>query len=270
LSNLTATPPFKIGIVSYLNVQPLIWQFRNEPEKVTITSEIPRKLAESLYHGAYDSAIVPVFEALRHPGIYSYIPGSAIAATGPVDSVMLYSSCPLENIRTVYLDSSSLTSVNLFKVIAAERGLQIEFRSTEVHPVPLPLPGDTAWVVIGDPAIAQREKHPFVHDLAGMWVELTGLPFVFAAWLVPRAANPQGLGTLLREAREWGMAHLPEIAAATAEKFGTTPEFALSYFSNSLHFDLGEEEMKGWRHFGKLCHKHGLIPSVPEIRPFID
>ena len=260
--------PFQIGIVSYLNVQPLIWQFRNQPDLVTITPEVPRHLADSLYNGAYDSAIVPVFEALRHPGYYTYIPGAAIAATGPVDSVMLYSSCPFEKITQVYLDASSLTSVNLFKVIAAEHGQKVEFRSTGHTAVPNPLPAGAAWVVIGDPAIAQRGQHPFTYDLAGMWVEHTNLPFVFAAWLAPHSRNPVGLGTMLREAREWGTEHLPEIADAAAPRFGTTPEFALNYFSNSLHFELGEKEMQGWRHFGKLCHKHGLIPSVPEIRPF--
>jgi chorismate dehydratase len=260
-----------LGIVPYLNVQPLIWAIEpanTDFDQITVIPEIPRKLAANLAAGAYDCAIVPVFEYFRHPDLYTYVPGTAIAARGRVDSVMLYSSEPVSQLKTVYLDASSLTSVHLFQVIAAEAGLHLTYLDTAKHPVPRPLPPATGWVVIGDPAIAETGKHPHALDLARAWTDLTSLPFVFAAWLVPDGTTKPGLTDLLMSALLDGLKRLPQVAADSAHAFSVTPDFALDYFQNSIHYGLGEKELAGWREFGRLCFKHGLIDKNPALRPY--
>lgn len=259
-----------LGTVSYLNVQPMIWAIQNGPDcnDIKIIPEVPRLLADNLAAGAYDTAIVPVFEYFRHPGLYTYVPGPVIASHGAVRSVILYSSDPLERLKTVYLDSSSLTSVHLFKVIAAEKGLNLNYLDTAEHPVPMPLPDETGWVVIGDPAIAQIGKHPHSLDLGEAWENLTRLPFVFAAWLVPSGVDDARLVPLLQSSLTEGLANLERVANDSAAAFNVTPEFALYYFQEAIYYHLGEKELAGWEEFGRLCYKHGFIAEQQPLRPF--
>ena len=259
-----------LGIVSYLNVQPIIWAIEKGlvGNNVQVVPEVPRRLAENLSKGAYHTGIVPVFEYFRRPGFYTYLQAPGIAARGEVYSVVLYASEPMERLSTVYLDASSLTSVHLFKVLAAEKGLDLTFLDTGEHRVPHPLPADTGWVVIGDPAIAEVGRHPYSVDLGLAWQELTGLPFVFAAWLVPQNVHRDGMAQLLIQSLAVGLENIEKVAADSSVRFGVTPEFALRYFTNYIQYHLGDEELAGWNEFGRLCHKHGLIPELPDIRPY--
>ena len=267
---MVSTHPIILGSVPYLNVQPMLWAIHNGMvgSNIEIIPQVPRQLASSLADGQFDSAIVPVFEYFRNPHFYTYINGPVIAARGRVQSVMLFASLPWEQLDTVYLDASSLTSVNLFKVLCAENGFRIKFLDTSQHPVPLHLPPGTGWVLIGDPAIAQLGRHPLEIDLAFAWQQLTGLPFVFAAWLVPKNKHPRGLQTILNESLRLGQANLRQVADDNAAKFQVTPDFALRYFNTCIHYQLGEQEQAGWQEFGRLCHKNKLVETLPELRQY--
>lgn len=264
-----------LGTVPYLNVQPNIWALQRglvkwESGPIKIVPDVPRQLARRLAAGEFDSAIVPVFEYFRRPGTYHYIPGPVIAAHGPVASVLLFSSVPLEHLKLVYLDTSSLTSVNLFRVLAAEKGLHIELRDATTQTIPTPLPQGTGWVLIGDPALAQAGQHPHTLDLAHAWQQLTGMPFVFAAWLCHRNLRKPGITALLQHSLEIGLANLQTVAKDSAGPFNVSAEFALRYFQENIHYHLGEKELAGWTEFGRLCYKHHLIPEQPKLQPHTD
>lgn len=259
-----------IGTVPYLNVQPMVWAIEQglTGKDATLLPEVPSQLAKRLVRKECDTAIVSVFEYYRNPDLYTYIDAPVIASRNNVYSVMMYSADPWEKLTTVYLDAASLTSVNLFKVLSAEKGLNFEFRDTSRYPVPEPLPRGTGWVVIGDPAIAEAGKHPYAIDLGHEWKNLTGLPFVFAAWLVPAGIIRPGMAELLNESFRLGWENLEIVARDSAERFGISPEFALLYFTKNIHYHFGEAELAGWNAFGKLCYKHGLISKVPVLRQY--
>jgi chorismate dehydratase len=259
-----------IGTVPYLNVQPMVWAIEQGlvGNDVKLVPAVPSKLADMLARGECDTAIVSVFEYFRRPELYTYLDAPVIGARDEVFSVMMYSSQPWESLRRVYLDASSLTSVNLFKVLSAEKGLALEYLDTAQHAVPRPLPPGTGWVVIGDPAIAEAGKHPCSVDLGLEWHRLTGLPFVFAAWLVPEGERPRGMADLLNRSLEMGLANLEQVARDSAARFGVTAEFALRYFTKYISYHFGKEELAGWNAFGELCLKHRLITKVPEFRQF--
>lgn len=259
-----------IGTVPYLNVQPMVWAIEQGllGGGITLLPEVPRKLAELLAQKRCDTAIVSVFEYFRHPNLYSYIRGPVIASCGAVRSVMMYSSEPWGKLHRVYLDASSLTSVNLFKVLSAENGYTFEYLDTVQHVVPRPLPPGTGWVVIGDPAIHESEKHPYSLDLGLAWREMTNLPFVFAAWLVPLCVKQPGMAALLSESLKLGLSQLEKVAEDGAARFGVTQEFALRYFTDNIQYHFGDEELTGWKKFGELCYRHGLVSSIPEFRQY--
>lgn len=255
-----------LGVVPYLNVQPLIWVFRNGTggfggvDPVIVPAR-PRDLAGRLRAGEFDAAMVPVFEYFAGGPRYTVVRGACIATRGAVGSVMLYSETPLERVHTILLDPASLTSVNLCRVLMAECGLSVRFE----EPPPdqqdrTPLDG-VARLLIGDPALAARGRHRYETDLGSLWHAETGLPFVFAAWLAhPRAADLP-LNELLTEARRVGMEHLAEVAQLAPE-FGATPEGAMRYFRENMAYDPGEAELRGMELYGRLLAKHGLAPAT--------
>ncbi|MGI8906796.1 MAG: menaquinone biosynthetic enzyme MqnA/MqnD family protein [Candidatus Sumerlaeaceae bacterium] len=259
-------------MVPYLNVQPLIWQLQKhgKPDNVAlkIRAARPRQLAQELAQGAHDAAIVPVFEYMLRPEFYTIVPGVSIASRAEVYSVMLFAASSLEQVRRVYLDSGSLTSINLLRVLMAERGLKPEYMDSAVAQWQ---PGDTlnnteAALLIGDPAMHERGRHPYQFDLGLLWQRQTGLPFVFAAWLVHPSARERPINGILQTAKEYGLHNLESIARDVAFEYGSTPADTLRYFRENLCYELGERELAGWRKFSELCVKHRLINVSPEFR----
>src|ERR1700749_5202076 len=164
---------FRIGSVPYLNAVPLTRGIESE-----LIFATPSKLAEMLRRDEVDAALVSITEVLLNDR-YDILDGIAIASLGEVYSVFLAHKKPLAEIKEVYCDTASLTSVNLLKVLLAERGLKPEVKPLEDYAAA----ADKDFVLlIGDPAIDfQRAPHTHeIFDLGQAWMQLTGLPFVFA------------------------------------------------------------------------------------------
>jgi chorismate dehydratase len=195
--------PVRVGAVSYLNAKPLYYRFEEFAPEARLEMEVPSRLADRLAAGDLDVALIPSVEYLR--GVsrgYEILPGFAIGAQGPVRSVKLFSKVPLGAIDRLALDAGSRTSQALARVwLDARHGV----RPTTIEPLPLGVSAlesaADAVLVIGDRAM-QVPDAPFhaVVDLAEAWRELTGLPFVFALWVVRAGADLGGLPDALTEA----------------------------------------------------------------------
>lgn len=275
-SDLGQRSVIRLGAVPYLNVQPLIWPFLHpgsglysQSSSVEIQSLEPRPLAAALRAGQYSAAIVPVFEYLKNPDLYKIVSGVSIATRGAVKSVMLFSSVPIDSIKTVFLDQASLTSVHLVQVLLGERGLRPEYRDTSDQDCKwkagLPLAEGESGLLIGDAALWESGRHKFTYDLGLLWNELTGLAFVFAAWLVHRDCGDADLGPLLRAAREEGIARIPEIAGHADSEFGVARETAQAYLTENIWYGLEEADLAGLAKFGEFCVKYGFIGVNPPL-----
>ncbi len=272
----------RIATVSFLNCLPLVDWFAT-PEGAAcavLTSDLPSRLATHLATGLADVALLPTVEILRGQAA-GLLGATGIACRGNVDSVKLYHSGPLDRLRRVSVDRGSRTSVALLRVLLSEMaGVEPAFEEVEPRPGAALPPGDGV-LVIGDRCFAfdrWLSQDPAATaaltslDLGRAWFDLTGLPFVFAAWAAapgfPDRAGPTGvreLGDLLVTAREYGLARLPELAAreAAAGSLGpggeATPAALEYYFRHSLRYRLGDDELAGLRRFRDLCVSHGLV-----------
>lgn len=240
---------FRIGGLSYLNTRPLVYGIEDQ-----ITPGEPAQMADAMRRGELDAAIVPVAEVLREDR-YDVVDGIAIAARGPVFSVILAHRGPVEKVRQVTLDPASRTSVWLTRVLL-KGGYGIEPEFVEA--------GGDAELIIGDRAIEHRLRNGAapVLDLGEAWWRWTGLPFVFAVWAVWRPATT-GVTPLLRKAKEDGLAHVEEIARRPGPG---TAEFRREYFTRYVCYDLGDAEKRGLRKFQELCCEMGLVPESYELR----
>ncbi|MGA2244535.1 MAG: menaquinone biosynthesis protein [Verrucomicrobiota bacterium] len=248
----TATK-FRIGSVPFLNAVPLTRGIESELVYAT-----PAKLAEMLQRDELDAALVSVTETLLLDR-YDILDGVSIASLGDVYSVLLAYKKPLDEMREVFCDTASLASVNLLKVLLAERGLHPEFKPLESYAVAME---KDFVLLIGDRAIEfQRAPHTHgVFDLGGAWLEMTNLPFVYAVWALRRGVENRELRRELRQARRFGMETLDTIIE-TREEFDE--DFRRDYFEWHIHFHLGEDEKRAIARFGELLEKHRLGPVYP-------
>jgi chorismate dehydratase len=174
----------KISVVSYLNSKPFIYGLQHSfiNTDIDLQLDIPSECARKLLDGSVDVGLVPV-AILPKLNEYHIISDYCIGAEGKVDSVMLYSNVPLNQIKTVVLDYQSRTSVTLVRVLAkyfwkinpewipAQQNFETQIENT------------TAAVIIGDRTFGLENTYPFSYDLAEEWQKLTHLPFVFACWV---------------------------------------------------------------------------------------
>jgi predicted solute-binding protein len=206
---------------------------------------IPSGCADDLAAGAADIGIIPSFELTRQD--LEIIPGAGIACRGPVRSILLISSRPAPELRTLAADSSSRTSVELVRIVLERR--------YGAAPVSISHPPDLeamlriadAALIIGDPALRIDPARPpyYVYDLGGEWVEMTGLPMVFAVWAGRRGVVTPEVADAFRESCRYGRARIQEIVASEAPRRGFPSEFVEEYLTRRIVNELGPREYQG-------------------------
>ena len=250
-SNLeNSLAPFRVGSVGYLNAVPLT---RGLEEQVQFMP--PSQLAEKLQRDELDAGLVSVTEVLFNDR-YDVLDGIAIASLGEVQSVFLAHQQPIEEIREIFCDTASLTSVNLLKVLFAERGLKPEFKPLADYKS---APSLDNVLLIGDRAIEfLRAPHEHtIWDLGEAWFELTKLPFVYAVWALRRGIENKELRRKLREAKSFGLDTLDHIIDSRPE---FDRDFRQDYFTWHIQYHLGADEKRGLAKFIELLRKHGFGP----------
>jgi chorismate dehydratase len=258
----------RIGAVNYLNSKPLVYGLDTLAPPARLSFDLPSRLADSLLAGRLDVALIPSVEFFRSSDS-TIVSDACIACRGPVLSVKLHFRVPPQRVRRVALDEGSRTSAALTRVLLAEQyGITPDWEPLPIGSGPETTNAD-AVLLIGDRAIATSPTSTgFVEiwDLGECWTQWTGLPFVFAMWVARAGTHTCELASVLSVARDSGVGHLEQIAEREGPLVGVSPELALSYFQDNLHFKFGKEERAGLRKFYGLCVKHGLAPSGGESR----
>jgi predicted solute-binding protein len=249
--NPTTTSKLRVCAVSFLNTTPLVWGMLHGPQQglFDLDFRIPSVCADQMASGAADIGIVPCFELTRQD--LEIVPGTGIACHGPVRSILLVSRRPAGEIRTLAADSSSRTSVQLARVIL-ERRYGAEYVSIPHAPdLDAMLRVADAALIIGDPALRlDPALLPYeVHDLGGEWVEMTGLPMVFAVWAARRGAVTPEVVEAFRESCRYGRESMEEIVAAESARRGFAPGLVREYLTRHIVHELGLREYRGMELF---------------------
>lgn len=252
-------PPVRIGAVGYLNARPLTWALDRAPERWSVRYDLPSVCAALLRDGAVDVGLVPSVEYLQAPD-FRLVPGVGVCSRGPVASVALYSRGPIEEVREIALDTSSRTSVVLVQVLCRHR--------FGIRPRLLPHAPDLsamtrlhdAGLLIGDPALeAAHESLGLTKtDLGEAWTNMTGLPFVYAAW----TGRPGAVGAsdvrALQQAQAEGRAAADVIAAEYGQGDAARTARAAVYLRDNVGHELGPDEVAGLQLFLDYASSLGL------------
>ena len=258
------TTPIRIGAVSYLNAKPLYYGLCEYAPNVRLSMDVPSRLAEQLAAGELDVALIPSVEYLREASRgYQIIPGFAIAAHGPVHSVKLFSRVPWRRIERLALDAGSRTSQVLARIWLDARH-QVRPARVEELPLGVSVLESTAdaVLVIGDRAMrVPLEPFEDVVDLGEAWHTLTGLPFVFALWVVREGVDIGDLSEALDQSRAAGLAEAASLARMHGLRLGLDFATCYDYLTRILSYDLGEPELAGMRRFAEMAARLGLAPE---------
>ena len=248
--------------MSFLNTTPLVWGMLHGPQQgiFELDFRVPSGCAEQLASGAADIGIVPSFELTRQN--LEVIPGVGIACHGAVRSILLVSSRPAAAIRTLAVDSSSRTSVQLARIILNQRYGAEPVMTAHAPDLEAMLRVADAALIIGDPALRiELECLPYhVYDLGAEWVEMTGLPMVFAVWAGRRASVTAPVALAFRESCQYGRARIEEIVAAESPRRGFSPRLVREYLTNHIVHELGPHDYEGMELFLRYAREGAARP----------
>ncbi len=284
----------RISIVEFLNTAPLVWGFTDGPlaGRYDLSFAVPSQCAEDLKAGRADVGIIPAIEYQRMENGVA-LPGMAVAAKNEVRSILVVSKVPIDQARSFALDINSRSSVGLVRVLCQ--------RHWNIAPEFIDSPPDAdemlgradAALIIGDPALRLRlkvdelqakvpqgkdggcgtEDEPlvkgvqmlFVYDVAQQWREMTGHACVLAIWVARRGSVTPEIVADFQASREYGLAHIGEIAEGAALKLDLPPRALERYLTENIDFSLDEENLAGLNLYYQECARAGLIPRVREL-----
>jgi chorismate dehydratase len=223
----------KISAVCYINTKPFIYGIEHSSilDKIELSLDIPTDCAAKVIDGQVDIGLMPVaaFPLVPNGNI---IGGYCIGSIGAVNSVFIFSKGPVQEIKTLKLDSHSRTSNHLAKVLLKFYWKQeVEFTTD-------PDAETDAIVLIGDRTFGKRDQYAFTYDMGEEWMNFTGLPFLYAAWIA-NTTIPDDFVAEFNEALKLGLEHRDEVLKQLPE----IEQFDMEdYLMNKLNFELTAEK----------------------------
>jgi chorismate dehydratase len=284
----------RIAAISFLNPAPLLYNFEHEPAASELRSRYavhytsPADCARELHAGAADLGLIPIAELTPNLAI---VPECAIASLGEVRSILLLVRNPghlpmdaaLERVRTVATDAASRSSVAYTRILLEHfHNAQPSYFEHMADPLTMLALADAA-LLIGDPALLARERRAQIDaaidepllwlDLAELWQERTGLPWVAAVWALrpealedPSAPSSGELIADLTASRDAGLSHIEAIVGEWIPRLPLSAEAIRSYLTNNIHYRLDDDCLRAIALFRELAAKINALPPLPELR----
>jgi chorismate dehydratase len=282
--------PLRVAAISFLNPAPLLYDFEHDPrstqlrEHYTLHYTQPSACAAELAAGTSDLGLVPI--AALTPQL-AIVPGCAIASLGQVRSILLLVKNPrqlsaanaLRQVRNVAADSASLSSVAYARILFEHfHDTRPNFVEQPADPLAMLASADAA-LLIGDPALIAREHRAEIEaaidvpllwlDLAELWRERTGLPWVAAVWAVrPEALTaftPQQLSADLNASRDAGRAHIDQLVAEWTPRIDLPPAIIRTYLTQNIHYILDDDCLRSITLFRSFATQIGILPALPAL-----
>jgi len=242
----------RVAAVSYLNTIPFIYGIERSGffPYADIYLYPPAECADAISSGRADIALIPVAEIPSISNI-KIIGGHCISATDNVRTVVLLSESPVSEIKRIYLDPHSRTSVRLVKILAKEYWKIIpEWIDLTDYESVTPSEGD-GFVLIGDKVFDYETKFRQKYDLSHEWYKYTGLPFVFAAWVANNSV-PETAVADLEKALDYG---IKNIENAVNQDRRIDRKTAYKYLTESIDFNLDNDKRESMRLFFRKLEK---------------
>jgi len=239
---------FRVGCVSYVNATPLIWQFNHlgDSSPVEVVFDVPSKLPALLERGDIHAVLVSSIDSIRNPN-RRVLGDICIGSNGPVESVRLFSRVPFDQIQTLALDSSSMTSNQLAQILLHKK--------YNIMPKTVTMPPDgesmltvcDACILIGDIGMTAQVPGSRIMDLGEAWTDLTGLPFVWALWTADE--DIPELSNFLNESYSQALQNWESVLDLAEQRVNWPRETINHYLTRCVHFPLDQQARLGFAKF---------------------
>lgn len=265
-----------LGYIPYLNCVPFYYHLRDNGFQGKYIVGVPSELNRMLQRGQLDVSPSSSFEYARNWQKYLLLPNHSISSVGKVKSVLLFSPVELTELsgRQIAITGESATSINLLRVIFREFfALQNVTDIVPDQPIETLVAEHKPALLIGDRALSLAQQCPpgmQIFDLGEIWQQQTGLPFVFALWMIDRSAVKKfsdslaDLGGQLMTSREQIFNDPYPAVADVVDKVGLEAVTIVDYW-NTINYSLGKDHLQGLQLFFHLCKKHHLLKEEPEL-----
>ena len=289
-ANYNQVVPLRVAAISFLNPAPLLYNFEHEPTATGLSKRYlrhyttPAECAKELQAGTADLGLIPIASLTEKLAV---VPGCTIASLSEVRSILLLVKNPahapttevLHGVGTIAVDAASRSS-QAYTHILFERFYEVrpEFVEQAADAVAMLREHDAA-LLIGDPALMAREHRAEIDaaagvsllwlDVAQLWREHTGLPWVAAVWAVrPEALTDVSAAQLIEDctaSRDAGLGNIAELVAEWSPRLGLPADVVRTYLTRNIHYVLDDDCVRAIQLFRELAAEIGILPPLPEL-----
>ncbi len=243
----------KIALVEYYNTYPFLEALENSPnfQGAQLIKANPGVCASMFENDEVSIALIPSF-AFFNAGKGKIISNYCIGSDGAVRTVCLMANEDVKQLNRIYLDEQSRTSVHLLKILCKEHwNIQPEFITSKVEG--LVLEKNEGKLMIGDKVFFEEFDFKVNYDLAEVWKEHTGLPFVFAVWVMKDGIDVH----IERDINKAFDKSFQDIQSVIKRHKLLNQKFDLEeYYSKHISFNLDDAKRKGLILFRLKCQEH--------------
>jgi len=289
--------PLRVSAISFLNPAPLLFNFQHQPTAASLRPcyelhyTSPAHCARELHSGAADLGLIPIAELTPELAI---VPGCTIASLNEVRSILLLVKNPgnlspeeaLANVTTIATDNASRSSTAYAHILFEHfHNTRPTFSEHRADAVAMLATADAA-LLIGDAALLAREQRDQIQahidatfgptpllwlDLAALWRQHTGLPWVAAVWAVRPVAlklacvSAEQLARDLTASRDAGLANIETLVREWTPRIAVPPDIIRTYLTRNIHYTLDPDCLRAIQHFRCLASQLGCLPSLPML-----
>ena len=247
----------KISAISYLNTYPFLYGIYSDKDflkTIELSTDYPSLCAKKIINKEADLGLIPI-AVLPQIENYNIITDYCIGAWGRVQSVMLFSNVPIEQIESLFLDYQSKTSVGLIKILAKNYWNISPQWLSGINGYEKQIKGNKAGLVIGDRALNLLGKFDFVYDLAAEWKKMTGLPFVFATWTANKKLNQNFIDNFNSRLR-YGVQNIGQAVDFFENETAKINFDAFKYLNENIDYTLDSKKTEAIELYLKLLNKN--------------
>jgi chorismate dehydratase len=183
----------RVGRIPYLHCEPFYFDMARRG--IELCEFVPSALATAAENGEIDAGPMPLVDCFRLGHRFQPVAGFCLASLRQAGSVFLCSTKPIEALHgaQIGITNEASTAPRLLEVL-----LRLKYQVQPQAYVSLQASHD-AFLLIGHEGLRQRlgaPGYPYIYDLGEEWHTWTGLPFVFARWVVRKDLGPKDLALL--------------------------------------------------------------------------